>query len=73
MMNENVRIGQKVPSFKAETTFGKIELEDYKGKELVLFSHLGDFTPVKSTSWGEYTKLIDIALRKKFYNLLHHF
>lgn len=46
MMNENVRIGQKVPSFKAETTFGKIELEDYKGKELVLFSHLGDFTPV---------------------------
>lgn len=46
MMNGNVRIGQKAPDFEAETTFGKIKLEDYKGKWLVLFSHPGDFTPV---------------------------
>ena len=39
MMNGNVRIGQKAPNFEAETTFGKIKLEDYKGKWLVLFSH----------------------------------
>lgn len=46
MMNGNVRIGQKAPNFEAETTFGKIKLEDYKGKWLVLFSHPADFTPV---------------------------
>ena len=46
MMNGNVKIGQKAPSFQATTTFGEISLEDYKGKWLVLFSHPGDFTPV---------------------------
>ncbi len=39
MMNGNVRIGQKAPNFEAQTTFGEIKLEDYKGKWLVLFSH----------------------------------
>ena len=48
MMNGNVKIGQKAPDFEATTTFGNIKLEDYKGKWLVLFSHPGDFTPVKS-------------------------
>ena len=48
MMNENVKIGQKAPDFNATTTFGEIKLEDYQGKWLVLFSHPGDFTPVKS-------------------------
>ena len=33
--------------FEAVTTFGNIKLEDYQGKWLVLFSHPGDFTPVK--------------------------
>lgn len=32
MMNGNVRIGQKAPDFKAETTFGNISLEDYSRK-----------------------------------------
>lgn len=45
MMNGNVRIGQKAPDFEAETTFGKIKLEDYKGKWLVLFSHPRGFHP----------------------------
>lgn len=48
LTNGNVKIGQKAPDFKATTTFGSIKLEDYKGKWLVLFSHPGDFTPVKS-------------------------
>ena len=48
MMNGNVKIGQKAPNFEAKTTFGPVNLEDYKGKWLVLFSHPGDFTPVKS-------------------------
>lgn len=53
MMNGNVKIGQKAPNFEAITTFGSIKLEDYNGKWLVLFSHPGDFTPVKSSSLDE--------------------
>lgn len=47
MMNGNVKIGQKAPEFDAITSCGPIFLNDYKGKWLVLFSHPGDFTPVK--------------------------
>ena len=53
MMNGNVKIGRKAPDFEAVTTFGNIKLEDYQGKWLVLFSHPGDFTPVKSSSLDE--------------------
>lgn len=53
MMNGNVKIGQKAPDFEAVTTFGNIKLEDYQGKWLVLFSHPGDFTTVKSSSLDE--------------------
>lgn len=56
MMNGNVRIGQKAPDFEAETTFGKIKLEDYKGNWLVLFSHPGDFTPVCTTEMIAFTR-----------------
>ncbi len=48
LMNGNVKIGQMAPDFEATTTFGNVSLNDYKGKWLVLFSHPGDFTPVKS-------------------------
>ncbi len=56
MMNGNVRIGQRAPDFEAITTMGDITLNDYKGKWIVLFSHPGDFTPVKSYNWGKYEK-----------------
>ena len=46
MMNGNIKIGETAPKFQAVSTYGKISLEDYKGKWLVLFSHPGDFTPV---------------------------
>ena len=46
MMNGTVKIGQHAPSFEAETTYGPVSLEDYKGKWLVFFSHPGDFTPI---------------------------
>ena len=48
MMNGNVRIGMQAPDFEATTTYGKISLNDYRGKWVILFSHPGDFTPVKS-------------------------
>ena len=53
MMNENVKIGQRAPEFEANTTMGKVSLNDYAGKWLILFSHPGDFTPVKSSSLDE--------------------
>ena len=53
MMNGNVKIGQHAPDFVAETTYGPVKLDDYKGKWLVFFSHPGDFTPVKSSSLDE--------------------
>ena len=49
MMNGNVRIGMQAPDFEADTTYGKVCLNDYRGKWLVLFSHPGDFTPVCTT------------------------
>ena len=39
MMNGNVKIGMVAPDFEADTSFGKICLNDYKGKWLVFFSH----------------------------------
>lgn len=53
MMNGNVKIGQFAPDFEANTTMGNIKLSDYKGKWVILFSHPGDFTPVKSSSLDE--------------------
>ena len=45
MMNGNVKIGTYAPDFEAETTMGKIELNQYKGKWVVLFSHPRRFYP----------------------------
>ena len=56
LMNGNVKIGQKAPEFDAITTFGNINLNDYKGKWLILFSHPGDFTPVCTTEMIAFTK-----------------
>ena len=53
MMNGSVRIGQRAPEFEATTTMGSIALNDYRGKCVVLFSHPGDFTPVKSYNLGK--------------------
>ena len=49
MMNGNVKIGMQAPDFEAESTYGKISLNNYRGKWLIFFSHPGDFTPVCTT------------------------
>jgi len=53
-------LGEKVPSFEAQTTRGKIKFpEDYKGKWVVLFSHPADFTPVCTTEFVAFQKRYD--------------
>jgi peroxiredoxin (alkyl hydroperoxide reductase subunit C) len=45
------RIGDPAPQFEAVTTHGTIQLEEFKGTWLVLFSHPADFTPVCTTEF----------------------
>ena len=56
MMNGTVRIGMKAPDFEAESTYGNICLENYKGKWLVLFSYPGDFQSVCTTEIISFAK-----------------
>ena len=56
MMNGNVKIGQMAPDFEAVSTYGRINLNDYKGKWLILFSHPGDFTPVCTSEIIAFSK-----------------
>jgi peroxiredoxin 2/4 len=56
------RIGDKAPSFKADTTQGEINFpEQYKGNWVILFSHPADFTPVCTTEFITFA-----SLEKKF-------
>lgn len=45
-VNSLPRIGSKAPQFEAETSQGTIQLADYEGSWVILFSHPADFTPV---------------------------
>ena len=51
------RIGESAPLFEAESTFGSIRLEDFRGSWLVLFSHPADFTPVCTTEFAAFAEM----------------
>jgi len=52
-------IGDDAPAFKAETTQGPVSFpEDFKGKWVILFSHPADFTPVCTTEFMTFAKLM---------------
>lgn len=50
-------LGEKFPSMEVVTTHGVKKIpEDYQGKWFVLFSHPGDFTPVCTTEFIEFSE-----------------
>lgn len=52
-------IGDDAPAFKATTTQGDINFpSDYKGKWVILFSHPADFTPVCTTEFMTFQKMV---------------
>lgn len=53
------RIGSTAPDFSAKTTQGNIQLSDYKGKWVVMFSHPADFTPVCTTEFVAFQEIYD--------------
>ncbi len=41
-----IRLNEPAPDFSARSTQGRLQLSDFKGRWVVLFSHPADFTPV---------------------------
>lgn len=54
--NTTLRIGDRAPAFSARSTVGRIDLDEFRGKWVVFFSHPADFTPVCTTEFVALAK-----------------
>jgi peroxiredoxin 2/4 len=63
------RLNEPAPSFEALTTHGVVQLADYQGSWLILFSHPADFTPVCTTEFAAFAEIAP-ALRERNVELL---
>ena len=52
MMNGNVKIGQRAPDFEADTTMGRVSLNDYARKMAGFILTSRRFYPRKVTIFG---------------------
>ena len=52
------RLDEPAPDFTARTTLGIRSLSEYRGKWLILFSHPADFTPVCTSEFIAFQKMI---------------
>lgn len=55
--NKQLKIGDKAPIFKAESTNQSISLSDYKGKYIVLYFYPKDMTPGCTVQANEFSSL----------------
>jgi peroxiredoxin (alkyl hydroperoxide reductase subunit C) len=53
------RLGAPAPAFEADSTQGRLQLGDFAGQWLVLFSHPADFTPVCTTEFLAFARAAD--------------
>jgi len=61
----SLRLGDKAPNFKAQTTIGEIDFYEYLGDSWgILFSHPADYTPVCTTELGR-TALLNEEFAKR--------
>jgi peroxiredoxin (alkyl hydroperoxide reductase subunit C) len=51
------RINDPAPAFEADTTWGRLALEDFRDRWLILFSHPADFTPVCTTEFLAFQEI----------------
>lgn len=52
-------MGEPAPAFRARSTMGERDLESYRGRWLVFFSHPADFTPVCTSEFVAFSRAFD--------------